>query len=68
MKIVVDVDKCNSLGVCESISPEHFEINDDGELDLLREDVSADELTLIRRAVTSCPSGALSLAETDHDA
>ncbi|KRF21118.1 ferredoxin [Nocardioides sp. Soil797] len=63
MKIVVDRDRCNSLGVCESISPDHFEINDDGDLDLLREDVAASEQDLIRRAVTSCPSGALSLVE-----
>lgn len=63
MRIVVDRDRCNSLGVCESISPDHFEIDDDGELDLLRADVGADEQDLIRRAVTSCPSGALSLTE-----
>lgn len=63
MKIVVDRGRCNSLGVCESISPDHFEINDDGELDLIREDVAPTEQDLIRRAVSNCPSGALSLVE-----
>ncbi|KQY50061.1 MULTISPECIES: ferredoxin [unclassified Nocardioides] len=63
MKISIDREKCASLGVCESISPDHFEINDDGDLDVLRADVAGDEAALIQRAVTSCPSGALSLVE-----
>lgn len=63
MKFHVDPDICQALGMCESISPEHFEINDDGELDVLREDVAPGEEELIRRAVKSCPSGALTLVE-----
>lgn len=63
MKIVIDRDRCNILGVCESIAPDHFEVNDEDELDLLQEDVSVMDRTLIERAVNGCPSGALGLVE-----
>lgn len=63
MKIVVDRDVCQALGVCESIAPDHFEIDDDGKLELLEARVEPAQRGLIERAVRGCPSGALSLVE-----
>ncbi|WP_293002281.1 ferredoxin [Mycobacterium sp.] len=59
MKIVVDYTKCTGLGICESVAPEHFEVNDDGDLELLNEDVSEDDLQSVEEAVSGCPTEAL---------
>ncbi|MFA6576815.1 MAG: ferredoxin [Nocardioides sp.] len=64
MKIEVDFDKCTGLGICESLAPEHFEVNDDGDLVLLRDDVSDDDLQGIEEAVAGCPTEALRLLRT----
>ena len=61
MKVSVDRDKCTALGICESLAPSHFEVDEDGELVLLKEEVSEGELALIRQAVAGCPTSALSL-------
>ncbi|MGO4689732.1 ferredoxin [Glaciibacter sp. 2TAF33] len=66
MKIVVDRDKCVSLGICEGLAPDIFVLNDDGELEV-------DELTAVpegalesvRSAVSGCPVNALRLVEVD---
>lgn len=59
MKIKVDFDRCDGIGMCESLAPDFFEVNDKGELDVLREDVDADSLSDVEEAVASCPTGAL---------
>jgi len=59
MKCVVDYDKCTGLGICESLAPEFFEVNDDGDLLQLKEDISADELQAVEEAVAGCPTEAL---------
>ena len=59
MKVVVDFVKCTGLGICESMAPEIFEVNDDGELVLLKEDITDEELQSVEEAVTGCPTEAL---------
>lgn len=61
MKCVVDYDKCTGLALCESLAPEFFEMNDDGDLVLLRADISEDELQVVEQAVVACPTEALSI-------
>jgi ferredoxin len=59
MKVIVDFAKCTGLGICESIAPELFEVNDNGELVLLRADIADDELESVEEAVAGCPTEAL---------
>jgi ferredoxin len=59
MKVVVNFAKCTGLGICESVSPEYFEVNDDGKLELLKDDISDDELQSVEEAVSGCPTEAL---------
>lgn len=59
MKVVVEFNKCTGLGICESIAPDHFEVNDDGDLVLLSEDISPEDLELVEAAVAGCPTEAL---------
>ncbi|MCE5287937.1 MAG: ferredoxin [Nocardiaceae bacterium] len=61
MKILVDRTKCTGLGICESLAPEHFEVNDEGELVLLEENVSDETLAGVEEAIAGCPTEALRL-------
>jgi len=59
MKVVVDFKKCTGLGICESMAPEFFEVNDDGALVLVKDDITDDEFQSVEEAVAGCPTEAL---------
>jgi len=59
MKVVVDFAKCTGLGICESMAPEFFEVDDSGDLVLLKEELTDDELQSVEEAVSGCPTEAL---------
>jgi ferredoxin len=59
MKVVVDRSKCTGLGICESLAPLFFEVDDSGELIQLKEDIADDELAAVEDAVQGCPTEAL---------
>lgn len=61
MKCVVDYGKCTGLGICESLAPLFFEVDDDGDLVLLKEEITEDELQQVEEAVAGCPTEALSI-------
>jgi ferredoxin len=61
MRVVVDYEKCTGLGLCESIAPEFFEVQDDGLLLLLRAEGEDAERGQLEEAVRSCPTEALRL-------
>lgn len=68
MKIKVDRDKCTGLGICESLAPDVFEVNDDGDLELKTDTVPDGELEDVEEAVAGCPTEALRLvADSDAD-
>jgi ferredoxin len=59
MKVIVDFAKCTGLGICESVAPEFFEVNEDGQLVALKQDITDDELQSVEEAVAGCPTEAL---------
>ncbi|MFE3056889.1 ferredoxin [Nocardia sp. NPDC059239] len=59
MKVVVDRSKCTGLGICESLAPAFFEVDDSGDLVLLKEDIAGDELKAVEEAIQGCPTEAL---------
>jgi ferredoxin len=63
MKVVVDRVKCTGLGICEAKAPNAFEIDDDGSLVILTEDVTPQEFDAVKAAVEGCPTEALRLIE-----
>ena len=63
MRIVLDENKCSSLGMCESVAPDFFEVGDDGALDLLNPTPPEDQRALMEEAVAACPTSALSIEE-----
>lgn len=63
-EIRLDKSKCAYLGVCESLSPKYFQLNDEGELELpAGEQVEDADLDEVREAVLGCPTEALTLDE-----
>jgi ferredoxin len=63
MRIAVDYDKCSGLGMCESIAPDVFEVEDDGSLTLHLTEVPEGREGEIREACEACPTEALSLQD-----
>jgi ferredoxin len=61
MKVVVDRSKCSSIGMCEAIAPDLFEIGPDGALHILQDDVSESRRADIEQACEDCPTQALSI-------
>lgn len=61
MKIYVDYNRCTSLGICESLAPDVFEVNDEGELELKTDIVPEGQLADVEAAVDGCPTEALSI-------
>lgn len=61
MKIELDRAKCTGIGMCESVAPDFFEIDDDGELVMLRDAVDSADVADVEAAVQACPTAALRL-------
>ena len=60
MRVSVDEDRCAGHGVCWSLCPEVFDLNDDGYAVVLLPDVPAEHQDHVRAAVKQCPSQAIS--------
>lgn len=63
MRIVVDRDRCEGLGMCESMAHEFFEVDDDDVLQILDPEPTEEHRKLVTAAVSSCPVLALSLED-----
>lgn len=62
MKVLVDFDTCDANGVCMSICPEVFEVQDDG-LHLLQEEPSEALRDKLKGAEVSCPAQAITVRD-----
>lgn len=62
MKIEADTTVCIGAGMCVLTVPELFDQSEeDGTVMVLMPEVPADRVDAARRAITLCPSGALSI-------
>jgi ferredoxin len=61
MRIVLDRARCTGIGICEAIAPTVFEVDDDGELVVLSQDVPEGSGAEVAEAVAGCPALALRL-------
>ena len=65
-RIAIDRSKCDGIGICESILPNVFEVQDDASLKVNEEFVGdARSLRLLEDAVASCPKMAISIVDAD---
>jgi ferredoxin len=63
MKVVVDMTECIGSGMCTTIAPTVFELDDEGNLRLLKQEIAEDEISSVGDAVACCPMDALALAD-----
>ena len=63
MKVHINPDVCAGFGICLGIAPEVFELHDDGYAIVLASEVKPEDEDAMRRAVSQCPSQAISLSE-----
>jgi ferredoxin len=63
VKITADRDVCISAGNCVMAAAAVFDQDDDGIVEMLVDDVPADEEDHVREAVKLCPSKALQVTD-----
>lgn len=61
MKANVDKDTCIGCGLCPSVCPEVFDMDDDGKAKAIVEDVPDSVADQAKEAEESCPVNAISL-------
>jgi ferredoxin len=59
MKGFVDKDTCIGCGLCPSICPEIFEMDDDGKAKALDKEIPADNVDSAKDAERECPVDAI---------
>jgi len=64
MRIVIDRNKCSSIGMCEAVAPDIFEIGADGALTILVDEPGEDRRADLETACTDCPTQALSIEDS----
>lgn len=62
-KICVDRDLCENLGICESLAPQLFEIDEAGLMVVKVEDPEGAAVRDAELAVDACPTQALTLVD-----
>ena len=63
IKASIDWDKCTGNGVCARVAPEIFSVDDQGNSDVLMEDVPENLRTKAMLAKQGCPTGAVMITE-----
>jgi ferredoxin len=63
MRIHVDRDRCEGLGMCEAMASDFFELDDDEVMHLLDETPDESARGHVHSAVQACPVLALRLVE-----
>lgn len=63
MRVKVDHTKCSGIGLCELAAPTVYEVGDDGQSHVLKDEAAAQELRAVEDAIAGCPTGALSIED-----
>lgn len=63
MRVVVDRDRCQGHGVCESEAPEVFSVSKKGVLTVVAGTPPESSRGPVEQAVRFCPTGALTIEE-----
>lgn len=63
MRIEVDYDKCEGLGMCEAMASDYFELDDDEQMHVLDANPPESDRAHVHAAVQACPVLALTLTD-----
>jgi ferredoxin len=61
MRIEVDRDRCEGLGMCEAMAHEFFQLDDDDTMTVLDDSPAEADRSKVHAAVEACPVLALTL-------
>jgi ferredoxin len=61
IRVVVDRDVCQNHGQCVFAAPQVFELDDDGELVQLQDEVGEDLRDVVEEAADVCPTQAITI-------
>lgn len=61
MRLEYDKSRCEGFGFCEEVAPEVFQMDDDGDLVVLRYDIPTELEDKVQAATRVCPVAALKL-------
>jgi len=61
MKACVDKDACIGCGLCESICPEVFQLNDEGISEVIVDEIPQDLIESAKEAASQCPTAAITI-------
>ncbi|WP_040800833.1 ferredoxin [Nocardia higoensis] len=61
MKVTVDADRCRGHGVCVTLCPEVFDINDDGYAEVIVGEVPERFEKVVDEAIGACPERAIEM-------
>ncbi len=67
MKVHINPDICAGFGICLGITPDVFELHDDGYAILAVSDIKPEDEDLMRQAASQCPSQAISISDNSSD-
>lgn len=63
MKVIVDADSCKGHGICTTLCPEVFTLNDDGYAEAIGEEIPADLHEAVTTAGDACPEWAIKIID-----
>lgn len=64
MKVIVQDEKCLGCGSCVSLTNQQiFDYNEDGRASVVQEDLSEQDLELVKQAMEYCPTDAIEIIE-----
>lgn len=61
LRIEVDRDRCEGLGMCQAMADDYFELDDDDEMTILNPEPPVEDRDHVHAAVQACPVLALTL-------
>jgi ferredoxin len=65
MRVLVDFDRCDSTGLCTTIAPDVFELDDRDQLVVLTGSPSPDRWAAVEDAVRGCQTLAIAFVDED---
>jgi ferredoxin len=64
-QIEVEMERCEGHGLCEQVAPDIYQLDDEGELVLLAESVSADLVNKAEAGARACPVAAIRVLRSE---
>jgi ferredoxin len=65
VKALGDRESCRGYGNCLIAAPNIFDVDDDGLVIVLKEEIAEDELSAVERAAYDCPTNSITIESNE---